>query len=386
MKITGCTTYLVALPNRRHHTWASKMIAPIGYHAYVRIDTDEGISGWGESPAGITWGGSHMRYYGESPDTVRLIIEKHLKPAILDQDPRDIAVIHERMDKVVKGHPYAKSPIDIACYDIAGKAAGVPVCKLLGGAFRDRIEVAHSLGIMPVEKCVDEAIEAVNEGVKTIKCKTGLDPARDVEVVKQLRHHLGDQIKIRVDGNEGYNNVWEAIDVTLRQEEFDIMLCEQPMRGTEQLAFVAQRINCPVMADESAWTVQDILELDRLKAASCFSCYVTKPGGLYRAKQQADIAAALGMYSDIGGSIESGIGNAANLHLGAASKIAYLPSVAPVSKPEGMQGPNIAGIYYLDDLISEPFQFEDGCVLIPQGPGLGVTVDMEKIEKYKVDS
>ena len=384
MKIIACHTFLVALPNRRHHTWASKMTAPIGYHAYVRLDTDTGLSGWGESPAGITWGGPHMRYYGESPDTVQIIIEKHLAKAVIGQDPREISVIHHQMDKAVKGHPYAKAPIDMACYDLAGKAAGVPVYKLLGGAFRDRIEVAHSLGIMTVEKCIEEAIQAVSEGIKTIKCKTGLDPIRDVEVVRRLREQLGPALKIRVDGNEGYQNVWEAIDVTRKQEAFDIMLCEQPLMGAEQLAYVAHRINCPVMADESAWTVSDILELDRLKAAACFSCYVTKPGGLYRAKQQADIADALGMYCDIGGSIESGIGNAANLHLGAATKIATLPSVCPVSKPTGAEGPDIAGIYYLDDLITEPFQFEDGCVLVPQGPGLGITVDMEKIRKYQV--
>lgn len=385
MKITGCDIYLVALPNRRHHTWASKMKARIGVHAIIRLDTDEGISGWGEAPAGITWGGANMRYYGESPKTVKLIIEDHLIEAILGQDPRNIAVIHEIMDKAVKGHPYAKSPIDMACYDIAGKAAGVPVYQLMGGAFRDRIQVAHSLGIMPIDKCVAEAIQAVEEGVKTIKCKTGLDPERDVELVKQLRKTLGPNIQIRVDGNEGYKNVWEAIKVTRRQEEYDILLCEQPVMGYEQLAYIAERIECPVMADESAWTVHDILELDRLKAAACFSCYVTKPGGLYRAKQQADIAAALGMYSDIGGSIESGIGNAANLHLGAASKIASLPSVSPVSKPEGAAGPSVAGIYYLDDLITEPFTFEDGCVLVPEGPGLGIDVDMEKIQKYAIE-
>ena len=103
MKINGCTTYLVALPNRRHHTWASKMVAPIGYHVIVRLDTDEGISGWGESPAGITWGGSHMRYYGESPESVQLIIEKHLKDIVIGMDPRDIGLIHHKMDKAVKG-------------------------------------------------------------------------------------------------------------------------------------------------------------------------------------------------------------------------------------------------------------------------------------------
>ncbi|MCY4155252.1 MAG: mandelate racemase [Gammaproteobacteria bacterium] len=382
MKITGCEIFLVALPNRRHHTWASKMTAPIGYHAVLRVDTDEGLSGWGEAPAGISWGGPHNRYYGESPETVRHIIAGHLIEAIKGLDPRDIAVIHSTMDKMVKGNPYAKAALDMACYDIAGKAANVPVYRLLGGQFRDRIEVAHSLGIMPVEKCVDEAVTAVEEGAKTLKCKTGLDPARDVEVVRRLRERLGDEVKIRVDGNEGYNNVWEAINVTRRQEEYNILLCEQPLMDNRQLAFVAERIDCPVMADESAWTVHDILELHELKAASCFSCYVTKPGGLYRAMQQADIAGALGMYSDIGGSIESGIGNAANLHLGAASKIATLPSVSPVSSPAGSTGPSVAGIYYLDDLITEPFGFEDGCVLVPQGPGLGIEVDMDKIKRY----
>ena len=90
------------------------------------------------------------------------------------------------------------------------------------------------------------------------------------------------------------------------------------------------------------------------------------------------------MYSDIGGSIESGIGNAANLHLGAATRIATLPSVTPVSKPEGAAGPAMAGVYYLDDVITEPFRFEAGCVLVPQGPGLGIEVDMDKIRKYSV--
>lgn len=384
MKITGCKIFLVALPNRRHHTWASKMSAPIGYHAVVRLDTDEGISGWGEAPAGISWGGPHMRYYGESPKTVQCVINDHLFEAIKGIDPRDIAVIHDAMDKEVKGNPYAKAPLDMACYDIAGKAANVPVYQLLGGQFRDRVEVAHSLGIMPVEKCVDEAVAAVEEGALTIKCKTGLDPERDVQVVKQLRERLGDSIKIRVDGNEGYKNAWEAIKVTRRQEEFDILLCEQPLMGTRQLAFVAGRIDSPVMADESAWTVHDILELHEQQAAACISCYVTKPGGLYRAKQQADIAAVLGMYCDIGGSIESGIGNAANLHLGAATKIATLPSVTPVCKPEGSKGPSVAGIYYLDDLVTEPFKFENGSVLVPEGPGLGIEVDMDKINKYAV--
>jgi muconate cycloisomerase len=295
-----------------------------------------------------------------------------------------MAVLHAAMDKAVKGHPYAKAAIDIACYDIAGKAAGVPVYRLLGGAFRDRIDIAHSLGIMPVEKCVEEGLAAVQEGARTIKCKTGLDPDRDVEVVRLLRERLGAGINIRVDGNEGYQDVWQAIRVTRRQEEYGLLLCEQPVMGARELGLIAERINTPLMADESAWTSHDILELVQHKAAACISCYVTKPGGLYRAKQQADLADALGLYCDIGGSIESGIGNAANLHLGAATRIATLPSVCPTSKPAGAKGPSIAGCYYLDDVVTEAFGYEHGAVVVPTGPGLGIEVDPEKLVRYAV--
>jgi muconate cycloisomerase len=382
MKIIGAEVFLVALPARRDHTWASKMETPIGHHAIVRVDTDEGICGWGEAPAIATWGGAAMRQYGETPQTVRHLILDYLLPAIQGADPAEIGTIHARMDKVAKGSPYAKAAIDVACYDITGRALDVPVSTLLGGRRRDGIEVAHSLGIMPVDAAVAEAEEAVGEGALTIKCKTGLDPARDVALVRELRARLGDAIKIRVDGNEGYATVAEAVQVTRAQEEFGIILCEQPVAGAQALAAVARRIDAPVMADESAWTVHDVLELSQLDAAQCFSCYVTKPGGLWRARQQAEIAAALGMYCDIGGSIEMGIGNAANLQLGASLERAILPSVCPVTKPAGESGPEVAGVYYLDDVVTEPFRFAEGRVLVPEGPGLGIEVDDEKLRHY----
>jgi len=384
VKIAGCEVFLVAVPSRREHTWASKMETPIGHHAIVRLDTDEGVSGWGEAPAIATWGGAHMRYYGETPETVKHIVESYLLPAIREVDPAEVAVVHSRMDRVVKGHPYAKAAVDVACHDLAGKALGVPVWKLLGGRQRDGIEVTHSLGIMEVDRCIAEAEQAVGEGIRTIKCKTGLDPQRDVELVRRLRETVGPEVKIRVDGNEGYRTVAQAVETTRRQEEYGLFLCEQPVAGAEALAAVAARIESPVMADESAWTVRDILELHELEAAACFSCYVTKPGGLHRARQQAEVAAALGFVCDIGGSIELGIGNAANLHLGAALSIAELPSVCPVTKPAGTAGPEIAGIYYTDDVVTTPFRFEDGRVFCPEGPGLGVEVDTDKLAQYAV--
>jgi len=384
MKITGITVHIVKLPTRREHNWASKMSSPIGHHAIVELTTDEGIEGWGEAPAGVTWGGSAMRYFGETPETVRVIVDNYLAGPLTGLDPVEIGVVHQVMDKAVKGHPYAKAAVDIACYDAAGKCLGVPVSSLLGGRLRAGVQLAHSLGIMDLDLCYAEAEEAVGEGARTIKCKTGLDSERDVNLVAELRRRLGPQVKIRVDANEGYASVSEAVRTTLKQEQYDLFICEQPVKGAVGLARVAERVNTPVMADESAWTPEDILELHQLGAASCFSCYVTKPGGLFRARQQADLADRLGMACDIGGSIETGIGNAANLALGSVLPNAVLPSVCPVSKPAGAPGPSVAGVYYSDDLITEPFRFQNGAVMAPDGPGLGIEVDRAKLERYSL--
>ncbi|MGH3048270.1 MAG: mandelate racemase/muconate lactonizing enzyme family protein, partial [Gaiellaceae bacterium] len=310
------------------------------------------------------------------------IIGDFLFPAIQGLDPRQPGVVHEAMGTAVKGHPYAKAALDIAIYDAAGRALGVPVSTLLGGAIRDGIEVAHSLGIMEDDQALAEAEQAVSEGARTIKVKTGIDPARDVRLVHRLRERVGEAVKIRVDANEGYATVEEAIRVTRAQEEAGIFLCEQPVVGTPGLAAVAAAVGVPVMADESAWTAHDMVELAAARAAACFSCYVTKPGGLYRARQQAEIAATLGFYCDIGGSIELGIGNAANLHLGAALPIASLPSVCPVTTPKGTADGTVAGVYYVDDIVAERSPFEDGRVLVPDRPGLGVEVDTEKLDHY----
>ncbi|MDQ3767175.1 MAG: mandelate racemase, partial [Actinomycetota bacterium] len=205
------------------------MTTPIGHHAIVRVDTDEGISGWGEAPAIATWGGSSMRYYGETPETVRHIVWDYLIPRLTGADPTRLGAVHVLMDEVVKGHPYAKAAVDVACHDIAGKALNVPVHLLLGGAQRDRIEVAHSLGIMEVDRCVAEAEQAVAEGATAIKCKTGLDPRRDLELVHRLRDKVGADVRIRVDANEGYKTVGEAISVGRAHEPDGIFLYEQPV-------------------------------------------------------------------------------------------------------------------------------------------------------------
>jgi muconate cycloisomerase len=185
MNIAGFEAYVVELPSRRIHNWASKMSAPIGHHYVLRLWTDEGIDGWGEAPAIATWGGPYGMYFGETAATVDHVVAEYLLPALGGEDPRAIGRCHQCMDRAIKGHPYAKAAVDLALHDIAGKAAGAPVHRLLGGKVRDGIPVCHSLGIMETDAALAEAEAACAEGIRTIKCKTGLDPTRDVTLVRR---------------------------------------------------------------------------------------------------------------------------------------------------------------------------------------------------------
>ncbi|OGQ93129.1 MAG: hypothetical protein A2253_02255 [Deltaproteobacteria bacterium RIFOXYA2_FULL_55_11] len=150
------------------------------------------------------------------------------------------------------------------------------------------------------------------------------------------------------------------------------------------MAQVARRVATPIMADESAWTPQDVLEIVRKRAAEIISLYTTKPGGLFKAKKVAAVAEAGGLQCNVNGSVETGVGNAANLHLAASTAVASLPCVVPVSTPKGKGKKGIAGIYYQDDVIAEPFEYSDGDIVVSSKPGLGIELDEEKVEHYRV--
>jgi len=385
MTIRDIECYFVKLPSRREHNWASKMETPIGSHLIVRLETDDGLVGWGETPAIATWGGAHRMYYGETAVTARHLVEDYFFPIIEGRSPLDIDPIHEEMDEAAKGHPYAKAVVDIALHDLAGKRLGVPVYELLGGAHRDWIPITHSLGIMDNDRAVEEAEQAVEEGAGTIKAKAGLDAERDIDLIRRLRETLGPDVTIRVDANEGYELLSEAIRVTREMEAHDIAYMEQPVEDIEDMGAVAREVDVPIMADEGAWTPQDMLRIREHRAAELFSLYVTKPGGLHRAREVGIVGDAVGLRCDIGGSIEMGIGNAANLHLGAAVPNAGMASVLPVTRPAADYDGQIAGVYYEDDLVAEPFEYEDGELGVPQGPGLGVEVDEAKVEQYSIE-
>ncbi len=383
MKITRIETIPIRLPTRRAHQWAS-LTTPIGVYVILKLHTDEGLVGLGEAPVLKDWGGDHGRYFGETPQTTVHIINDILAPALTGQDPGRFESIHALMDKAVKGYPYCKAAVDAALYDLVGKALHVPAYQLLGGLVRERVPIAHSLGLMEIDKAVDEALQAKAEGVKTIKLKGGVDQKRDIALVKQMRKAIGPDLNMCVDANQGYSSAKVAVKIIKAMEEYNLLYMEQPVEGIDQMAEVARRVDTPIMADESAWTPEDVIEIAQKKAADMVSIYTTKPGGLFKAKKVAAVAEAAGLQCNVNGSVETGVGNAANIHLAASTGVVTYACVVPVSTPKGKGKGGIAGIYYQDDIIQEPFGFLDGDVIVSAKPGLGIELDEDKVKHYRL--
>jgi muconate cycloisomerase len=383
LKITGFETFIVALPWRRLH----KMAFPsglLGRYVIVRVFTDEGIEGLGEATVIKEWGGDHGKYFGESPELTVQLIETVLGPTLVGHDPFDLEVAHRRMDLAIKGYPYAKTALDEALHDIKGKALGVPVYQLLGGLVREEIPIAHSLGWMEYGEAASEAAAAVAEGIKTIKIKVGRDATYDVRIVREVRGAIGPERDIVVDANQGWPTPKYAIEILRRMQEHGIRYAEQPVEGLAQMAKVARAVDVPIMADESAWTPQDVLEIVERGAADMISLYTTKPGGLFKAKKVAAVAEAAGLPLNVNGSHETGIGNAGNLHLVASTAAVTEAGVFPVTSIREDPPTQMAGRMYLDDIVTRPFEYRDGCLVVPKLPGLGVELDMGKVAEYRV--
>jgi muconate cycloisomerase len=384
LKIRGGEVFLVALPIRRPHHWVGHS-ARIGEgYAVLKLELENGIVGWGEAQVIGTWGGDHGARYGETPKMTALALKETLIPAITGQNVTEIEQLHARMHRVLKGYPYAKAAVDVALHDAVGKIFGVPVYQLLGGKVRDGTALAHSIGIMDADAAAREAAQVIAEGITTIKVKIGVEAERDIAVVAAVRSAIGSAGKIRVDANQGYRSWREAVRVITAMEKYDLVYAEQPVEGLHAMAEVSRRINVPVMADESAWSAHDVLEIIRLEAAQMLSVYYTKPGGLAPAKRLLAVAGAAGFTCDINGSAEMGIGVAADLHLAVSSPEIVLPGTIPVTSTAEAEVTKVAGRKYLDDLIKTPFRFEKGHLYAPDGPGLGVEVDEAKIAKYRI--
>ena len=383
MRITRIESIPFRLPVRRDFRWNGLEVG-LGAFVLVRVHTDDGVVGLGEATPIPDWGGDHGHQHGETQGTVISVIDQNLAPVLIGSDPMCISRAHEVMNRTVKGHPFAKAAIEFALYDIAGKVLDQPVYQLLGGCYRDEVPIAHMVGLMAVDQAREEAGGAVADGAIALQVKGGEDPSRDVDLIKQLRDDLGDEVIIRLDINQGYG----AAKATMRNLVDVLPLIdylEQPAIGLAEMAQLTAALRPSVIVDESCWSPHDAYDVARNRAADVISIYLAKSGGFRPASDVAAISDAVGIACDVNGCIESGIGNAANLHFAVATPAVEVPCVIPVSAPKGEHAFEIAGRYYEDDIITEPFPTGQGTLRPLEKPGLGIEVDEDKLERFRED-
>ena len=369
MKLTAAEVILTKVPTRRAH----KMTIGTTTNqeaVFLRLETDQGIYGWGEAP--------HMVGYsfaGETQGSVALQLRERLLPAVLGKDPLDIEARQLDLDRVLPRNPRAKSAVNIALHDIAGKALNIPVSKLIGGVVRDRIPLSWSIGSMGFKEGADEARQMVERGFGIIKLKVGARERHmdDAEMARQVRDAVGPAVRLRADANQGFD-VQSAIRVAHAMAAQELEIMEQPVKAAdlEGMAEVRRAVSCYVMADESANSPQDVYEVARHRAADFISIYINNGGGITAAKKMAIVAEAAGLRGYVGGALEGPVASRACLHFAASS-----PNVSLGCE---MVGPFLIS----DDLGTEPIPFEGGALVVPTTPGLGGDLDDKKVRKYEI--
>ncbi len=383
MRISDVEAIPFRLPLRSDVRWAGLEMG-IGRFVLLKLHTDDEIVGLGEVNPLPDWGSDHGRQGGETQATACALLADVIAPAIVGLDPRARSSVHAAMARVLRGHPYVKAAVDMALHDLMGKVTGQPLYALLGGACRPGVRLSHMLGLMPVAAAVDEALAAASEGVRAFQIKGGVDSERDNKLVRALRERLGPGVTLRLD-----LNATKATAKQVRRELADSLelldYLEQPVEGLVEMACATRELPVAIIADESCWSVHDAVDIVNRRAADALSIYIAKAGGVTGAMQIDVVATVAAMSCDINGGFESGVGNAANVHVAVAGRSINLSCVIAATAPADSLTSSVAGRYYTDDIITEAFNFDNGVLSPPQGPGLGVTVDDERLAAYRTD-
>lgn len=387
MKITAIQTFIPRVPLGKEQFYSSQSAFPERNSLLVKVETDSGHVGWGE---GGHWG---------PPEPVAACINHVFAPQLVGQDPRSPVRIWEEhyartRDFGQKGtYIEAISALDIALWDIFGQAVGEPVHRLLGGAFRDRIH-AYATGCYyrgedildhraSESKLIDEVRSYVDDGFEILKIKIGLLSVRaDVERIVAIKKAVGDDIRLLIDANHAYN-ASTAIQMGQALAGLDIGWFEEPVPPEDRAGYrrVRQAITIPIAGGECEFTrfgfrdfigegCVDIIQPD-LGASGGFSEWV-KIHALASANGVPLIPHVWG----------SGIALAAALHVTAATpQFPYTANPLPLTNEPVIEFDRNHNPLR-DDLLEENMTLIDGCLPVPQGPGLGVTVRPEILERY----
>ncbi|MDW9893100.1 hypothetical protein GOC28_28025 [Sinorhizobium meliloti] len=364
MKITAIDLFEIRIPYRRNHTLSSGPLHGAN-SVVVRISTDEGLIGAGEAsiPGGPGWS-------EESASSVRMVIQEYLAPALMGRDPRNCSEIAVSMQRAVRGNPFARAALEMACFDIAGQAFDVPAAQLMGGRQRQSVPMVWSLASGNVDQEIEEA-QKVNEqyGFTLFKVKVGYaKPLVDLSRVEGLTRGLPDDFEIRLDANQGWNEMTAAWMLP-RLRDIGITVLEQPIPrwDLEGMSRLKRLGHVAIMADEAAMNSNDVINIIRSASADMIALKVAKAGGMLGTLQSAFIADAAGLPYYMGCMMDTGLGTSAYLQTASALR--------DMSYGAALPGP----LMLSEDILTNPITYSDGCVHVPLGPGLGACVDWEKV-------
>ena len=369
MKIVQIETIPVQVPiNPQRAIRGGRGSHTVSPFLLVKIHTGEDIIGLGEVSCTPVWS-------GEDQVTSAHFIAHILAPIPIGQDPTQIERLMRQANRAIAHNPFTKSAIEMALWDILGKMAAyrstncwVVLCALCA----DQV-----LGVRAgAREGGGDCVLGGGTGFRTMKVKVGLDPDEDVARVRAVRRAVGPDVRLGVDANGGWSP-WVAIQTVQRLYEYDIYFVEQPTSDQDVawLADVRNEIRLPVMADESVYTPQDAMSIVRANAADVLSLYVGK-GGDRPGVKIAAVAEAAGLVCTVGSNLELGIANAAMIHLALATA-----AIDAESFPCDILSP----FFYETDLLAEPLPIRAGEAYAPAGPGLGVTLDEDKVAHYRTD-
>lgn len=325
--------------------------------AIVRVDTDEGLTGWGEHNVNFL------------PDVSARRMERAAAGWLVGRDPLAISRYHRESPFETR----LKSGVEMALWDILGQAHGVPVCALLGGVIRPRIELAACMGIQSDSRAGEIAAHYVELGYTTLKTKAGARMQEDLDMVRGIRDAVGDRLKLRIDPNRAYTPE-QALELARRLEPFRLEYLEQPIPA-EPLADAVRLRNqtaTPIALNESVTDPASVWRILSAHAAAVVLPDTHCAGGILPCVEIGRLAEAAGIPCVMHCGHDLGPKTAAMLHVAAACP-AY--SLANDSTYDGLQ----------DDVIVEPFQITRGAIAVPTRPGLGIEGDPEKIRRYAVD-
>lgn len=337
-------------------------------HVLVRVHTDDGLIGVADAPP-------RPFTYGETQASIIAVIDGIFTPAIVGLSALDREVIHERIDRTV-GNLVAKAAIDMALWDVIGKSLGVNVSELLGG-YTDRVRVSHMVGFDSPEQMVAEA-ERVRDtyGITTFKVKVGRRPLElDVAGCRALRDALGAEAELYVDGNRGWSPQ-EAARALRLMSDLDLSMAEELCPADDVLGrrWLVAHSTIPMFADESVTRPGEVTRELLDGGANGISIKTSRTGFTTSAR-------ILGLCEGLG--VDVVIGNQIDTQIGSLCAAAFAAAYrATTRRPAELSN----FLDMADDLLADPLQIDDGHLAVRQGPGLGVTIDEDKLTHYRQDN